>query len=241
MTLLPKLASEFVGTFFLVFTIGLVVLQNHPLAPLGVGFILAAMIFSSGRVSGAHFNPAVTVGIWLSGRHVVSNVAAFWYIIVQVLAALIAAMVYWALLGATFTLQPGNGFTWVDAAMVEIVFTFALVFVVLNTATTAKDTTPHRYTDFNGMAIGFTVTSAAFASGSISGCSLNPAVAVGVMSSHAMHGGGVASLHLMALYLICPLIGSLLAATVFYMVRRAEYDDDVLFAEKQARQMTWAP
>merc|ERR1740117_1275447 len=125
-------------------------------------------------------------------------------------------MYYWVL-GATFTLHPGPGYSVVDCVIVEIIFTAALVFVVLNVATTQQDTNNHYY----GLAIGFTVMSAAFACGGISGCSLNPAVTFGVMISHLIAAGG--GMEYFMLYFLCPLVGSALAVGFFMIVRRAEY------------------
>merc|ERR1719301_107175 len=105
---------------------------------------------------------------------------------VQIVAGIVAGIVYGLTLDATFGLKPGAGYSTVDAAIVEVLFTCALVFVVLNVATTQQDTNNHYY----GLAIGFTVMSSAFACGSISGCSLNPAVTTGVMVSNAFHTGG---------------------------------------------------
>merc|ERR1719160_2424438 len=125
---------------------------------------------------------------------------------VQLVAGLVAGGVYGVLLQATFSLQPNVGYSVMDAVIVEIVFTAALVFVVLSVATTTQDTNNHYY----GLAIGFTVLSAAFACGSISGCSLNPAVTFGVMVSNMIHTG--TGMKYFALYIVSPLAGSFLAA-----------------------------
>lgn len=214
---LECLTSEFIGTFFLVFTVGLNVLQNAVLAPVSIGSILMVMIFATGSVSGAHFNPAVTVGILLSGRGKISAIDAGMYIVAQLFGGLVAAGMYYWILGATFTLHPGAGYGALDAIVVEILFTCALVFVVLNVATTKQDDNNYYY----GLAIGFTVMSSAFACGSISGCSLNPAVTTGVMVSNAFHTGG--GLAYFALYFACPLVGACLAVGLFRLVRAAEY------------------
>merc|ERR1719161_1562880 len=129
---------------------------------------------------------------------------------------------YYAVLSATFTFHPGSGYSMVDALLVEVIFTAALVFVVLNVATTRQDTNNHYY----GLAIGFTVMSAAFACGSISGCSLNPAVSFGVMMSNFIHTNE--GLKYFALYMCCPLLGSLVAAGLFRVIRAAEYDKSVM-------------
>lgn len=211
--------SEFVGTFFLVLTVGLNVLQNTPFAPISIGSILMVMIFATGSVSGGHFNPAVTVGIVvaqkLTNQDLISNKRAGIYVAVQLIAGIVAACTYWALLGATFTLKPGVGYTWFDASIVEVLFTLALVFVVLNVAC-LQDKSGN---DFFGLSIGFTVMSAAFAIGGISGCSLNPAVSVGVMLTDFMHIGHAHSLRYLPLYIICPLIGACAASGLFYLMR----------------------
>merc|ERR1719456_861608 len=124
---------------------------------------------------------------------------------------------YYLVLGATFTLGPGPGYSATDAVLVEVFFTCALVFVVLNVATTVQDMNNHYY----GLAIGLTVMSAAFAIGSISGCSLNPAVTFGVMVSNAMLTGG--GLKYILHYTFAPIVGALLAAGIFRVVRAGEF------------------
>jgi len=209
--------SEFIGTFFLVFTIGLNVLQNTALAPISIGSILMVMIFATGSVSGAHFNPAVTLGVLLGGRDQIGPLDGLFYCLAQTLGALAAGGMYCFVLGATFTLHPGQGYGDLDAVLVEILFTTALVFVVLNVATTKQDTNNHYY----ALAIGFMVMAAAFAVGSVSGCSLNPAVAVGVMVTNWIHTG--TGMRCLPHYFCSPLAGSAIAALLFRFVRAAEY------------------
>jgi len=208
--------SEFVGTFFLVLTIGYNVLQRTALAPVSIGAMLTAMIFATGRVSGGHFNPAVTLGVFLRGKVDSLNAAA--YVGSQLFGGFLAGFVYMEGLGATFTLGPGVGYTLTAVAIVEFLFTTALVFVVLSVATTAQDDGNWYY----GLAIGFTVMAAAFAIAPISGCSLNPAVTFGVMLSHLMHTGEIMTSRLL-IYTLAPLLGAVFAALLFKVVRNAEY------------------
>lgn len=211
---LEAYASEFIGTYFLVLTIGLNVLQRTALGPVSVGLILMAMVFATGKVSGGHFNPAVTLGVLLCRRRHLHWRDGLLYVAAQLSGGLAAGCTYAAMLGATFTLQPGNGHSLLDALFAEVLFTVALVFVVLSVATT--DEGNHYF----GVAVGFTVMAAAFSVGSISGCSLNPAVAVGVIGSHWLQAGG--SLGLLAPFALGPLLGSLVAAGLFRVVRAAD-------------------
>merc|ERR1719215_2441852 len=120
---------------------------------------------------------------------------------------------YAAILGATFPLQPGHGYTAGEAFAVELIFSAALVFVVLHVAPRAKEMSGQYF----GLAIGSLVMAAAFAVGSVSGCALNPALALGVMSSHWLYTG--TGFGYAVLYMTAPLFGSVLAAGVFRMLR----------------------
>ncbi len=171
-----KYAVELIGTFFLVFTIGMTVAKPgaSDFAPLAIGSALMVMIFAGGHISGAHYNPAVTLGVWLRGRCDTKDVVP--YMAAQVLGAVAAALLVTFLkvkLEITPPASPPDLVRWLVA---EFVFTFALVYVVLNVAT-SKATAGN---SFYGLAIGFTVLAGAFAVGPISGGAFNPAVAVGV-------------------------------------------------------------
>jgi len=201
--------TEFIGTFFLVFTIGLVVASGSPAAPLAIGAALMVMVYMGGHISGAHYNPAVTVAVYLRGRLAAGLIVP--YMIAQIAGAVAAAAASYYLTGKSFAPAPAPTVNAVQALVVEALFTFALALVVLNVAT-AKKTEGN---SFYGLAIGFTITAAAFAGGPISGGAFNPAVGIGPTLVHAMVGGKFAS-HLW-IYILGPLIGGWLASVVFQL------------------------
>jgi aquaporin Z len=169
-----KYLVEFIGTFFLVGTIGNVVLAPNDagaMAPLAIGAILMVMVFMGGHVSGAHYNPAVTLGVYLRGKCSASDVPG--YMVAQVAGAIAAAGVVMFLKG-TSPLAPME-INVARALVAEFIYTFALVSVVLNVAT-SKGTAGN---SFYGLAIGFTVLAGAYSVGAVSGGAFNPAVAVG--------------------------------------------------------------
>jgi aquaporin Z len=165
--------TEFIGTFFLVLTIGCTVIPGAPgvIAALAIGGALMVMVYAGGHISGAHYNPAVTLAVCIRGRCEWSQLIPYW--ITQILAAVIASLVAVYLVGKSGTPMEFKNMPAVFVA--EFLFTFALAFVVLNSAT-SKDTTGN---SFYGLAIGMTVMAGAFAVGGISGGAFNPAVAVG--------------------------------------------------------------
>jgi aquaporin Z len=217
-----KYLSEFVGTYFLVLTVGCNVLTGSPGAALSIGIILMVMIYALGSVSGAHFNPAVTMSILCSARGLISFQDAIFYVVFQLVGAICAGATYCALFGYTFMLQPVGKHTMASAIIVEIAYSTALCYVVLNVATTHKQDGNNYF----GLAIGFTVVAAVLAIGGISGCSLNPAVSFGTMMINTVEMGSK-SLQYFGLYFFSPLLGSLLATFFFYLVQRAdEYRKD---------------
>lgn len=168
-----KYITEFIGTFFLVLTVGCTVIGGTPgvIPPLAIGSVLMVMIFAGGHISGGHYNPAVTLGVWIRGRCETKDVAP--YMISQVIGAVLAALaVKFLLPDANVTARTPEA---ARALLAEFLFTFALVYVVLNVAT-AKAT---QNNSFYGLAIGFTVMTGAFAVSKISAGAFNPAVAVG--------------------------------------------------------------
>jgi aquaporin Z len=170
---MKKYIAEFIGTFFLVLTVGCTVIPGAPgvIAPLAIGAALMVMVFAGGHISGGHFNPAVTLAVFIRGRCDAKDVVPYW--IAQLLAGIAAATVAVFLVGKSGTpMEISN----VPVAFVaEFLFTFALAYVVVNSAT-AKSTAGN---SFYGLAIGMTVMVGAFSVGAISGGAFNPAVAVG--------------------------------------------------------------
>lgn len=200
-----KYVTEFIGTFGLVFTVGCTVMSGSALAPLAIGAALMVMVYAGGHISGGHYNPAVTLGVLLRGKMPSDDVVPYW--VAQLLGAFIAAWL------ARFVINPvgvhtaflGSGHTILAALLAEFIFTFALVYVVLNVAT-SKDQ-PNN--SFFGLAIGFTVTVGAFAVGAVSGAAFNPAVAFGAMLM------GIINWTNFWIYLLANLLGGAVAAITF--------------------------
>ena len=199
--------TEFIGTFFLVFTIGCSVLVGTPMAPLAIGAALMVMVYMGGHVSGAHYNPAVSLGLVLRGSFAASELGA--YVTAQLLGAIAASLAVWAVTGRTFVPAPAATSSVLAALLVEILYTTALALVVMNVAT-APATAGN---SFYGLAIGFTVAAGAFAGGPISGGAYNPAVGLGPALIHAIVGRG--SIVHVWLYIVGPCIGSFIAAAIF--------------------------
>jgi len=219
-----KYVAEFVGTFFLVFTVGCNVHTGSIGAAISIGGILMVMVYALGPVSGGHLNPAVTVAIALSGRGKISLENACCYIVAQLAGGIFGGFHYWIIFNDAFLLQPMAGYSNRHAAWAEILYTMALCYVVLNVATTENreqgNVQPHKGipNSFFGLAIGLTVTSAAIAVGPVSGCSLNPAVSLGALfASKLAHG--VMPTNMLALYILAPLFGACLGTLFFYFVQ----------------------
>jgi len=204
-----KYITEFIGTFFLVLTVGTCIVSPAAgvIAPLAIGSVLMVMIYAGGHISGGHYNPAVTVAVTLRGR--CSAVDAVIYIIAQLVAAVAAAGVVHYLKGAAPAFTGESPYTLWQMLVAEFIFTFALAYVVLNVAT-AKANAGNSYF---GLAIGFTVLAGAFAVGPISGGAFNPAVAAGAFMLGLIPG------HVTFLdYAITELVAGALAAGVFRLL-----------------------
>ena len=201
--------TEFIGTFFLVLTIGLCVIGGTDFAPLAIGSALMVMVYMGGHISGGHYNPAVSLAAMMRGALESKELIPYW--VSQIVGAVVASLTVYVIVGQTFAPAPGANASTMGALLVEFLFTFALCLVVLNSAT-AKGTEGN---SFYGLAIGFTVMVGAFSGGGISGGAFNPAVGIGpVLINATMGGGGFGDLWL---YLVGPLLGGAVAAVVFRM------------------------
>ena len=199
-----KYITEFIGTFFLV----LVAALTGNAAAIGV--TLMVMIFAGGHISGAHYNPAVTLAVLIRGK--VSSQDAIIYMVVQVIAAIVAALVAKWYMGDMAAATMDLSGKVAKAFIGELIGTFALAYVVLNVAT-SKGTTGN---SFYGLAIGLTVFAMASTFGSVSGGAFNPAVAVGATVVKAF------ALKDIWIYLVACFGGGFLAALIFNFINEED-------------------
>jgi len=214
-----RYASEFVGTFILVFTVGCnVITKSGTFGGISIGCVLMVMIYALGKSSGANFNPAVSFSLGLCRKMPWSEVGI--YSVVQILAGIIAALCYTALLGQSFNLAPTPGHTWLAAALCELLYTFMLCFVVLNVAASKVHGGKNQ---FYGLAIGFVIVAGAYSGGSMSMGAFNPAVALGIDISSI---GGDTPIKYSFLYIAFQLLGAGMASGLFVLCRPEELEDE---------------
>jgi aquaporin Z len=192
-----KYVTEFIGTFFLVLVVAL---TGNALA---IGAVLMVMVFAGGHISGGHYNPAVTLAVLIRGK--VSSTDAIIYIVAQIIAAAVAALIARWYVGDLSVMTMELDGRILKAFVSELLGTFALAYVVLNVAT-SKGTTGN---SFYGLAIGFTVFAMASTFGSISGGAFNPAVAIGATIIEAFAFKNI------WIYLVACFGGGFLAALLF--------------------------
>jgi aquaporin Z len=209
---MQKYLTEFLGDFFFVMTIGLVATVGHPLAPLIIGTALMVLVYMGGHVSGAHYNPAVTLAVFLRGKLPARDVLP--YMLAQVAGAAAGAYVSFMVLDRTFAPEPGPLATTGTAIMLEFLYTFLLALVVLNVATSPATEGNSYY----GVAIGTTIVIAAFAGGAVSGGAFNPAVAIGAIVVNVASGDG--TFGDLWIYLVGPFLGGAAAAIVYKLQHR---------------------
>jgi len=220
-SLSTRLASEFIGTFALVATVGLCVLSNSWAVPVAAGAIISSMSYAVGDISGGHFNPAITLAVFLCRKVDITCRDTFCYMIFQLLAGILAALFYTGIFTSrTFPLEPRPPFTQWAAYTVEAMFTCLLALVVLSTAYAKSIKTQLKRNYYYGLAIGSCVTAAGFVSTSVSGGLVNPAVAWGISISHFLNGG---KLYYALTYSSAELMGAIAAVVVFAATRPEVY------------------
>lgn len=207
---MKKYLVEGIGAFFLVLT--LLLAANNPgitpLGPLAAGAVYMAMIYAGGHISGGHYNPAVTMAMLM--RRKIERDDALWYVVAQIVGAVLAAIIGVFLLKCGYNLdtQMHVHKSSICSVLAEFFGTFALVYVVLNVATARANAGNAHY----GLAVGFTVLAATYGLGGISGGAFNPAVAVGASLAGMFNWGDI------WIYLLGALLGAAAAATVFQIV-----------------------
>ncbi len=206
-----KYLVEFIGTFFLVMAVCAAVRMQENnaftnFAPLAIGLALIAMIYAGGHLSGAHYNPAVSLAIFIRGKMSMVEMIGYW--VVQLMAGVIAALVASNLFDYSVNLDPDPENS-LGAVIAEVLGTFALAYVVLNVATSPKTANNQYY----GLAIGFTVVAMAYAVGPVSGGAFNPAVALGLSVFGKIDWSGL------WIYVVGAFAGGALAAIVYKLLR----------------------
>lgn len=198
---MKKYITEFIGTFFLVLVIAF---TGNPLA---IGGSLAALVYMGGYISGANYNPAITLGLLASNK--IKPKTAFLYMLIQLIAGICAAFAYFVIHGSVFVPEISSPSSFLPSVLVEILFTFLLVSVVLHVAATDKT----RGNDYYGIAIGLALMAAVYAAGPISGGAINPAAGIGPILFD-IRNIQAHSVSLLA-YFIGPFVGGALASIVY--------------------------
>jgi len=207
---------ELVGTGILLLTIQLSVSVNSSLAPIAIGVVLISLVYAGAPISGAHFNPAVSLAIALRGKMSFREMLVYW--VFQFVGGFGGACLG-GIIGDSFAgISVGDDYTETRAFLAEFVFTFLLCFVVLSVATHSEVSNNSYY----GAAIGLVVMSGAISVGSISGGAFNPAVALGLGLAK---GDGDDTTHIIYT-VVANMVGGVAAAACFYMVAPDQFEAD---------------
>mmetsp|Transcript_105433 Transcript_105433/g.187517 ORF Transcript_105433/g.187517 Transcript_105433/m.187517 type:complete len:505 (-) Transcript_105433:22-1536(-) len=226
-----QMAAEFIGAFYIILTqvLSADAETNSDLGPRAWATAAAVivMVYSLQKVSGAHFNPAVTLAVFFSRRvPELTLTQALMYVGVQLVAGICASFSYVLVyVGGNFPIGPVGKSTWLQVTFAELIFTFLLCYIVLSVAVSNRTKSSHMF----GLAIGSCVTIGGCAIGSISGGSLNPAVSVGIASTQIMKGGFLLPA---TAYTAVELLGGLAAVGIFRVTHDADLSSDVKFGER---------
>jgi aquaporin Z len=206
----PKLLAEAIGTFFLVLAIGMGSFYGDVLTAVAIGFTLMVMVYAGGHISGAHYNPAITLAAWIRGKLPAGEIAP--YMAAQFAGALVASFLVYKFRGSVIWVGPGEGVSLIKVIVGEITWTFALAYVILNVATSKASFGNSYY----GLAIGGTVAAGAFVMGGISGGAFNPAVGIAPAIFSMLISRETAPQAW--IYIVGPVLGAAAAALAFKRV-----------------------
>jgi len=197
---------EFLGTSALVLTVGCSVLGARPLAPLAIGGVLAVMVYAGGHISGGHYNPAVSLAVWVRGRLASRDLLLYWA--AQLVGALLGAVLAHFLIDTRGHATTPTGRDAAVVLLAEFLFTFLLGYVVLNVATSRDN----EHNGFYGVAVGTTVMAGVIAVGPLTGGAFNPAVVAGGSVIGLFSGSGI------WLYLLATLLAGAAAGGAFRLL-----------------------
>lgn len=219
---LSKYLAEFLGTFYLVLTVGFCSLGGSATwNPLAIALVLMVMVYGLGSVSGAHLNPAVSLTLGFSKKCDVATMVAYWF--VQICAGILAGVSFCAFFDKDVPIKPQSGFTWVQAAIAEVIYTSMLCFVVTQCAAASGNNLPYK-NQFYGLAIGFVIVAGGYAVGGISGACFNPAVTLGLSASSALQTMTGNLLQWGLVWSVFELLGAAVAFALFRIMRPIDFD-----------------
>lgn len=202
-----KYFVELIGTFGFVLMIIGIVHSGSSFAPLAIGAALMVNVYAGGHISGGHFNPAVSLAVYIRGRLTLKDLPIYW--LAQFAGAAAAAGVGSWMFGHPSAGDAYHGKALWIAFVAEFIGTYLLAWVVLNVATSKANAIK----DFYGLAIGFAVATAATAFGPVSGGAFNPAVGLGVVVA------GLSAWGNLWIYLVACLLGGNAAALTFKILQ----------------------
>lgn len=213
---MKKLVVEFLGTFFFILTIAM---TSNPFA---IAAMLMAWVYIGGYISGAHYNPMVSLAVALVGK--LSWKKLPWYMLAQVLGGILAFIMtrFWH--GMITIPMPGVHVTLLQAFIMEVLLAFVLALVILVVAMSEK----FKGNDIFGLAIGFTIPALAYLGGPISGGLFNPAIALGATIVGIFGGAPIVWEHLI-MYVAGAFLGGFLAACAFKYFIAENHEDIVIF------------
>ena len=205
--------AEFIGTFFLVFfgCGSMILAELNPtydgaFIPIVFGGAVAIMIYATGHISGAHFNPAVTLAFWVTRKF--SSKRILGYVLAQIFGATTASFFHHIIFGPEHDFgQTVLSTTLMSGFLIEFILSFVLMFVITSVATDSR-----AVGELAGMAIGTTVTLCAFVGGPLTNASMNPARTLGPAIFNM-------EFNQLWVYVLAPIIGTIFGAKVYEWIR----------------------